>query len=178
MAPGAAICVLEGPYVELMELGFPISASFELQRKGLRLDTAKWSSRFSDGGFSVSFFWPTAPLSGEAAQPRRRCRRRRRPRTRSSHSGPATSARALERTQRPPQQQEEVSGEQQHRGQLSPIGAHSVCSPLETMTCEIETTDPVDCETSQERSTYTLLLVLKPLTQMVLRWTISKLLKI
>ncbi len=143
--------MLEGPYVELMELGFPISASFELQRKGLRLDTAKWSSRFSDAGLSVSFFWPTAPLSGEATQSRRRCRRRRRPRTRSGHSGPATSARALERAQTPPQQQEEVFGEKQHRGQLSPIDAHPVCS-LETMTCEIETTDPVDCETSQESS--------------------------
>ena len=60
MASGATICVcvLEGQYAQLSNLGFPVSLVMELQQGGLRLDNAKWSSRLSDAGFSVSFFWP------------------------------------------------------------------------------------------------------------------------
>ena len=62
MASGATIrvCVLEGQYAQLSNLGFPVSLVMELQQGGLRLDNAKWSSRLSDAGFSVSFFWPVA----------------------------------------------------------------------------------------------------------------------
>ena len=75
MASSAAIrvYVLEGQYAQLSTLGFPASLVLELQERGLRLDNAKWSSRRSDAGFSVSFFWPVALTSQ-----RRRCRRRRR----------------------------------------------------------------------------------------------------
>ena len=74
MASSAAIrvYVLEGQYAQLSTLGFPVSLVMELQQGGLRLDNAKWSSRRSDAGFSVSFFWPAA------LSPRRRRRRQRR----------------------------------------------------------------------------------------------------
>ena len=78
MASGATIrvCVLEGQYAQLSNLGFPVSLAVELQQGGLFLDNAKWSSRLSDVGFSVSFFWPIARTTQ-----RRRHRRRRKPRT-------------------------------------------------------------------------------------------------
>ena len=74
MASSAVIrvYVLEGQYAQLSTLGFPASLVLELQERGLRLDNAKWSSRRSDAGFSVSFFWPAA------LTPRRRKRRQRR----------------------------------------------------------------------------------------------------
>ena len=62
MASGAKIrvCVLEGQYAQLSNLGFPVSLVMELQQGGLRLGNAKWSSHLSDAGFSVPFFWPVA----------------------------------------------------------------------------------------------------------------------
>ena len=79
MASGATIrvCVLEGQFAQLSNLGFPVSLAVELQQGGLCLDNAKWSSRLSDAGFSVSFFWPIARRTTQ----RRRHRRRRKPRT-------------------------------------------------------------------------------------------------
>ena len=73
MASGAVIrvYVLEGQYTQLSNLGFLASLLLELQERGLRLDNSKWSSRHSDAGFSVSFFWPAALTS------RRRQRRQR-----------------------------------------------------------------------------------------------------
>ena len=57
----------------------------ELQRAGLRLDNAKWSTCLSDASFSVSFFWPAAPgLAGVTAQHRRR---KRKPRSHKSVNG-------------------------------------------------------------------------------------------
>ena len=81
MASGATIrvCVLEGQFAQLSNLGFPVSLAVELQQGGLCLDNAKWSSRLSDAGFSVSFFWPIVRTT-----PRRRHRRRRKPRTNPS----------------------------------------------------------------------------------------------
>ena len=85
MVSSAAIrvYVLEGPYAQLSTLGFPVSLVLELQQGGLRLDNAKWSSRRSDAGFSVSFFWPVA-----LTPRRRRHRQRRKPRgqTNFNHS--------------------------------------------------------------------------------------------
>jgi len=68
--------VLEGQFAQLSNLGFPVSLAVELQQGGLCLDNAKWSSRLSDAGFSVSFFWPIARTTQ-----RRRHRRRRKPKT-------------------------------------------------------------------------------------------------
>ena len=76
MASGAMIrvCVLEGLYAQLSNLGFPVSLAVELQQGGLCLDNAKWSSRLSDAGFLVSFFWPShvrlsiVGIGGEGSQ--------------------------------------------------------------------------------------------------------------
>ena len=77
MASGATICVcvLEGQYAQLSNLGFPVSLAVELQEGGFCLDNAKWSSRLSDAGFSVSF-WPIVRTTQH-----HRHRRRRKPRT-------------------------------------------------------------------------------------------------
>ena len=81
MASAATIrvCVLEGQFTQLSNLGFPVSLAVELQQGGLCLDNAKWSSRLSDAGFSVSFFWPIARTTQH-----RRHRWRRKPRTNPS----------------------------------------------------------------------------------------------
>ena len=73
------VCVLEGLYAHLTQLGFPLSVAVELQSSDLRLDSAKWSTRQSGGGFSVTFFWPS--LSGgrkASSHPTRKRNRRRR----------------------------------------------------------------------------------------------------
>lgn len=67
--------MLEGPYAKMTELGFPLSLAVELQCRGLRLDSSLWTARLSNGGYSVSLFWPS-----QRRGPRRR-RRRRKPKT-------------------------------------------------------------------------------------------------
>ena len=85
------VCVLEGLYAHLSQLGFPLSVAVELQNSNLRLDSAKWSTHQSGGGFSVTFFWPSL-LSGRNAtsQPaRKRNHRRRNHKSKSlAHSSP------------------------------------------------------------------------------------------
>ena len=73
------VCVLEGPYAQLSQLGFPLSLAVELQSNNLRLDSSKWSTRRSNGGFSVTFFWPTLPCGRKASRRpvRKRSRRQR-----------------------------------------------------------------------------------------------------
>ena len=73
------VCVLEGVYAHLPRLGFPLSVAVELQNSNLRFDSAKWSTRQSGGGFSVTFFWPSLPGGRKATnQSNRKCNRRRR----------------------------------------------------------------------------------------------------
>ena len=74
-----SLCVLEGLYAHPTQLGFPLSVAVELQSSNLLLDSAKWSTRQSEGGFSVTFFWPS--LSGgrkASSHPTRKHNRRRR----------------------------------------------------------------------------------------------------
>ena len=73
------VCVLEGPYAQLSQLGFPLSLAVELQSSNLRLDSSKWSTRRSNGGFSITFFWPTLPCGRKASRQtvRKRSRRQR-----------------------------------------------------------------------------------------------------
>ena len=67
------VCVLEGLYAQLSNLGFPVSLAVELQQGCLCLDNAKCSSRLSDAGFLVSF-WPShvrlsvVGIGGEGSQ--------------------------------------------------------------------------------------------------------------
>ena len=43
------VCVLEGLYAQ--QANFPLSLAVELQTDALRLDSAKWSMHYTDGGF-------------------------------------------------------------------------------------------------------------------------------
>ena len=99
MASGATIrvCVLEGQYTQLSNLGFPVSLVMELQQGGLRLGNAKWSSRLSDAGFSVSFFWPVAWTTQ-----RRRHRRRGRKSTANPDSGNFTTTAVIKQQHKSP----------------------------------------------------------------------------
>lgn len=65
----------------MSELGLPLSLAVELQSRNLRLDSSLWTARHTNGGYSVSFFWPS---------PRYKRRRRRRPR-KPQHSRQAIS---------------------------------------------------------------------------------------
>ena len=72
--------MLEGVYAHLPRLGFPLSVAVELQSSNLRFDSAKWSTRQSGGGFSVTF-WPSLPGGRKAtnqSNPKRNRRRRNR----------------------------------------------------------------------------------------------------
>ena len=93
MASDAAIrvYVLEGQYAQLSYLGFPVSLLIELQRAGLRLDNAKWSTRLSDAGFSVSFFWPAARPRASAHRRRRKRKPRLHPNLKIAHGQVGTA---------------------------------------------------------------------------------------
>ena len=58
--------VLEGPFTVLSEVGVPLPVCISMQSKGLQLDKALWTARQSNGGFSVTFFWPA--LESNSAQ--------------------------------------------------------------------------------------------------------------
>ena len=82
MNAGAAIrvSVLEGSYVKMAELGlypFKMSLTVELHCRSLRLDSLLWTVHLSNGGYSVSLFWPSQ-------QRHPRCRRQRR-KAKTSH---------------------------------------------------------------------------------------------
>ena len=59
MAAAIRVCVLEGIYAKMTKLGLPLSLTVELQYRGLRLDSSLWTVRLSNGGYSVSLFWPS-----------------------------------------------------------------------------------------------------------------------
>ena len=95
MSASAAIrvCVLEGNYARMPELGLPLSLAVELQSRNLRLDSSLWTARSSNGGYSVSFFWPSLQRK------RRRHRRQRKP----PNNHPATTTTNLLSTYLPPE---------------------------------------------------------------------------
>ena len=67
------VAVLEGDFASLCALGFPLPLSLQLQQSCLRLNEAMWTARSTNGGFSVSFFWPASDLKGQV-QPKKRRR--------------------------------------------------------------------------------------------------------
>ena len=52
------VSVLESPYTVLQRSGIPLPVCLCMQGKGLQLEDAQWTARQSNGGFSVTFFWP------------------------------------------------------------------------------------------------------------------------
>ena len=69
------VCVLEGHQAELASAGLPLSVCLRLQQLDLSMSAALWSTRQTNGGFSVSFFWPSS-IRGGASQKKPRNRRR------------------------------------------------------------------------------------------------------
>ena len=74
------VAVLEGDYASLCALGLPLSLSIQLQQSCLKLCGAQWTARSTDGGFSVSLFWPSAPENVRSDAKLKKKRRRRRKR--------------------------------------------------------------------------------------------------
>ena len=70
------VAVLEGDFASLCALGFPLPLSLQLQQSCLRLNEAMWTARSTNGGFSVSFFWPASDLKSQV-QPKKKRKRRR-----------------------------------------------------------------------------------------------------
>ena len=66
------VAVLEGEFVSLVGLGFPLSLSIQLQESCLILSKAQWTAKSTKSGFSVGFIWPAPDLK----VPRRNRRRR------------------------------------------------------------------------------------------------------
>ena len=83
---------------QLLQANLPLSLAVELQTCGPCLDFARWSMRYTNGGFSVAFFWPTNKnYQGYAAQPHR-YRRRRKPKSRLETKGPDAICRESEQS--------------------------------------------------------------------------------
>ena len=71
------VVVLEGNFASLCALGFPRSLSIQLQQSCLKLSEAHWTSRSTDTGFSVSFFWPAPERVNMPVMDMKRKRRKR-----------------------------------------------------------------------------------------------------
>ena len=83
IAERICVSVLESPYSILTEFGVPLPVCICIQNKGLQLDKVLWTARQSNGGFSVTFFWPalepkSAPDLKTVPKKRRKRRKRRR----------------------------------------------------------------------------------------------------
>ena len=73
------VIVLEGDFASLTALGFPMAIGLQLQQSCLSLSDVIWTAKSTNGGFSVSLFWPTpAPELKSDAQVKRKRKRRRR----------------------------------------------------------------------------------------------------
>ena len=73
------VIVLEGDSASLTALGFPMAVSLQLQQSCLSLSEAMWTAKSTNGGFSVSLFWPApAPELKSDVQVKRKRKRRRR----------------------------------------------------------------------------------------------------
>ena len=54
------VSVLGGVFASPSTVGFPLSLCIQLQLSQLKLKEAMWTAKFTSGGFSVNFFWPTS----------------------------------------------------------------------------------------------------------------------
>ena len=73
------VIILEGDFASLTAYGFCMAISLQLQQSCLSLSDAMWTAKSTNGGFSVSLFWPTpAPELKSDAQVKRKRKRRRR----------------------------------------------------------------------------------------------------
>ena len=80
------VAVLEGYLTSLSTLGFRMSLSLQLQQSNLRLETAMWTAKSSETGFSVSFFWPVANHSVSSLKRTNKKRRKSRRKAKVTHN--------------------------------------------------------------------------------------------
>ena len=71
------VAVLEGQYACLVDQGVPFSVCLRLQQLGLELHQAQWTARNSLGGFSISFFWPSALEKNQPTKKVKKVKKRR-----------------------------------------------------------------------------------------------------
>jgi hypothetical protein len=83
------VCILDGHQAELASARLPFSVCLRLQELGLPMSAAQWSTRQTNSGFSVSFFWPSAGGATTVNQQKSRPRNRRRRRKRKYYGMPA-----------------------------------------------------------------------------------------
>ena len=62
-----SVLVVDGEFVALHKLGFPLPALATMQEAGALLTDASWNLRKSCAGLSLSLFWPSNPPA--VAQP-------------------------------------------------------------------------------------------------------------
>ena len=83
------VSVLERPFTSLQDLGIPLPVCLQMQHLGAMLETAQWTAKQTNAGFSVSFFWPT--LAGHSTTGcmlvKKPSKRRRRRKNRKSLNG-------------------------------------------------------------------------------------------
>ena len=61
--PAEILVCPRSPYTVLQKSGIPLPVCLYMQGKGLQLEDAQWTAlRQSNGGFSVTFFWPALRL--------------------------------------------------------------------------------------------------------------------
>ena len=78
---------MEGHQAELASAGLPLSVCLRLQQLDLLMSAAQWSTRQTNGGFSVSFFWLSSTKGG-TGQNKLRNRKRRHKRDRQKSTKP------------------------------------------------------------------------------------------
>ena len=78
--------MLEGDFATLSVAGFPLSLSMQFQTSGLKLSDAMWTAKSSNGGFSVSFFWPSVSSKAATDKEKKQKRRRRKRKTKAKKS--------------------------------------------------------------------------------------------
>ena len=71
------VSVLEGDFASLSTVGFPLSLCIQLQLSQLKLKEAMWTAKYTNGGFSVNFFWPTSAPEKVNVQSKKKRKRKR-----------------------------------------------------------------------------------------------------
>ena len=66
------VSMLEGSFTGLQGVGIPLPVCIHLQDLGLQLEDAQWTTKQSNTGFSISFFWPVQDCSTVIGKKRRK----------------------------------------------------------------------------------------------------------
>lgn len=84
--------VLGAVFQQLSEVGVPFPVCYHLQDMNLHLRSAQWMAKQSQGGFSVSFFWPACATKqvDEAGSSKKAIFRSRKKRRRMKKAAKAT----------------------------------------------------------------------------------------